>query len=92
MTTYDWEREAVCRTTDPELWFPSQGESGRVALDICWNHCPVRISCLDAALAEEQRPRSGRHGIRGGYTPEQRAHLQRRRTTAANRADATPTN
>lgn len=95
MAGHDWEREAVCATADPEAFFPTAGDSGQAALDICWDHCPVREACLEAAMAEEhptQRRHSGRHGIRGGYTPNGRAQLQRQRTAAANRATPTPTN
>ncbi|MFD6691079.1 WhiB family transcriptional regulator [Streptomyces bacillaris] len=92
MTSRDWELEAVCRTTDPEVFFPTASESSKPAMDICWR-CPVRTACLEAAMAEEHpdnRRHSGRHGIRGGYTANARGELQKRRDLTANRA-ATPT-
>jgi hypothetical protein len=35
--------------------------------------CPVRLPCLEDALAVETR--GTRYGIRGGYTPQSRARL-----------------
>lgn len=93
MTGHDWEREAVCATADPEAFFPSYGESSKAALDICWR-CPARVPCLEAAMTEEHpanRRHSGRYGVRGGHTPDERAQLQRRRTIAAARGTTTPT-
>lgn len=47
--------EALCRQSDPDLWFPdvggAQGKGGDVdrARDIC-ARCPVRKPCARAAL------------------------------------------
>ncbi|WP_174248370.1 WhiB family transcriptional regulator [Streptomyces hoynatensis] len=90
MTSHDWERSAVCRTTDPELWFPPPGDNGIRAIRIC-RRCPVRRACLDAALAEEGTAGADRrHGIRGGLTPTARAQTQPRQ--AARDRASTPTN
>lgn len=90
MAGHDWELEAVCRTTDPEVFFPTAGESPERALAICWS-CPVRVPCLEAAMAAERHgPKNGRAGVWGGLTPQERARAQTLRDAAARRA-ATPT-
>lgn len=83
MSAYDWELSAVCRTTDPELWFPTLGQSNEPAVAICRDQCPVREACLEAAMAEEHPAnpsRVPRWGIRGAKTAQERAALQRART------------
>lgn len=52
----------------------------RQARDACFT-CPVRLQCLDYALARREQ-----YGIWGGYFPEQRRAIEReldRRATAA---------
>ena len=93
MSAFDWELEAVCRTTDPELWYPALGQSNEPAVAICRDLCPVRAECLEAAMAEEHpgNPRRvPRWGIRGAKTALERAALQRARTVRE-RAATTPT-
>ncbi|WP_182349500.1 WhiB family transcriptional regulator [Tomitella gaofuii] len=45
--------DALCRQTDPDLWFPELGGTGivqaRQARTIC-GHCPVIQACAQAAL------------------------------------------
>lgn len=99
MSAYDWELSATCRRPgiDPDAWYPTIGQSPEPAKTICWDHCPVRAACLDAALAEEHpaNPRRvPRWGIRGGLDAAERAEEQRRRTlrkhAAARQAATTP--
>jgi WhiB family redox-sensing transcriptional regulator len=66
-----WIDDALCRQTDPDLWYPT-GE-GRLlaqrrdaALATC-RKCPVKAECLAHALAHDER-----YGIWGGQTEEQR--------------------
>ncbi|MEO3809870.1 WhiB family transcriptional regulator [Sphaerisporangium sp. B11E5] len=66
-----WLRRAACRTEDPELFFPiSATGPGQVQQDqakaVC-GRCPVRLACLDYALATGQE-----HGIWGGTDPDER--------------------
>lgn len=67
-----WRRRAACARpgVDPELFFPDQGERGKVAQAkrICAG-CPVRAACLADALAT---PATRDYGIRGGTTREER--------------------
>jgi WhiB family redox-sensing transcriptional regulator len=48
----DWQLQAACRTADPELFFPLEGESSgatETARDIC-KKCQVIGSCLKLAV------------------------------------------
>ncbi|RAY12549.1 WhiB family transcriptional regulator [Actinomadura craniellae] len=68
---------AACRTEDPELFFPvgtlrPAEEQTRRAAEVC-RGCPVRVECLDYALATRQR-----HGVWAGTTGEERDRLYRR--------------
>lgn len=71
--TPDYSR-AACIGHDPELWFPDPTDvlGTSEAVEICHN-CPVKQACLAHAMREE--PAGGRHGIRGGLTPEERRKL-----------------
>ncbi|MFC5212521.1 WhiB family transcriptional regulator [Streptomyces coerulescens] len=80
----EWRDRAICRTEDPDLFFPV-GNSGSVptliqtdeAKAVC-RRCPVREQCLDWAV--DAGPMDGiwggttaqerdRSGRRGGITP-----------------------
>lgn len=83
---YSWRSLAVCRGTDPDLFFPV-GTTGNAlvqiarAKDVCFE-CPVRIECLDYAIATNQDS-----GIWGGLDEEQRRAI-RRQNAARQRAFA----
>ncbi|WP_432198958.1 WhiB family transcriptional regulator [Streptomyces sp. bgisy027] len=74
-----WHDSAACRSTphhqvDPDIFFPEPDEMDRIraAKALC-AQCPVRTTCLDAALE------NGDHdGIRGGMTEEERHPLHRK--------------
>ncbi|PGH49697.1 WhiB family transcriptional regulator [Streptomyces sp. Ru87] len=73
---HTWHDHAACRSTphhqvDPELFFPDPDELDRIraAKSLC-AQCPVRRTCLDAALEAGDRD-----GIRGGMTEEEREPL-----------------
>ncbi|WJY50105.1 WhiB family transcriptional regulator [Streptomyces chengbuensis] len=73
---HTWRDRAACRSTphhqvDPELFFPEPDEVDRIAAAkaLC-AQCPVRSTCLDAALENGDRD-----GIRGGMTEEERELL-----------------
>jgi WhiB family redox-sensing transcriptional regulator len=65
-----WTEQAVCSTTDPELFFPEKGGSSAAAIRICGG-CPVRTKCLEYALANSER-----FGIWGGMSERPRRKLQ----------------
>ena len=73
MSGWWWER-AACRGSDPELFFPVAScgpvfEAQVVAAKAVCARCPVRPSCLAAAL--ERLP----YGIAGGLTEDERRAL-----------------
>ncbi len=80
---YTWRDEAVCRETDPDLFFPI-GTTGQALLQIdrakqVCNECTVQVSCLEFALETNQDS-----GIWGGTSEEERRDI-RRRIAARNR-------
>jgi WhiB family redox-sensing transcriptional regulator len=72
-----WRRSAACRDVDPSVFFPV-GLTGPAiqqiadAKAICAN-CPVRLVCLQYALAHHQDD-----GVWGGYDEGERRELRRR--------------
>ncbi|MFE3774536.1 WhiB family transcriptional regulator [Streptomyces sp. NPDC059122] len=73
---HTWQDQAVCQSTeynpvDPEIFFPEPDETDKIttAKSLC-GQCPVRRTCLDAALEGGDT-----YGIRGGMTEEERAPL-----------------
>ena len=77
---YTWRRSAICRDTDPDLFFPV-GTTGYAlvqidrAKQVC-GECPVKVECLDYALETNQDS-----GIWGGTSEEERRSLRRRLAT-----------
>lgn len=67
-----WQERAVCRSTDPEAFFPEKGGSTREAKKVC-NACDVRSECLQYALDHEER-----FGVWGGLSERERRKLKRR--------------
>jgi WhiB family redox-sensing transcriptional regulator len=73
---YGWRSEALCRDTDPELFFPIGTTGGALvqiehARAVC-RQCPVQTDCLDFALSTNQDS-----GIWGGTSEEERRILRR---------------
>ena len=70
----DWHLDAVCATTDPELWFPNDGDrhAARRARELCAT-CPVAQQCLEFALSNGEK-----HGIWAGLNSDQLARLRRK--------------
>ena len=73
---HTWQDRAACRSTDdhvvdPELFVPEPDETDKIAAAkaLC-AQCPVRRTCLEAALENLDRD-----GIRGGLTEEEREPL-----------------
>ncbi len=83
----DWRDDALCRETDPELFFPV-GTTGNAlvqidnAKEVC-GECPSAQGCLDFALDTNQDS-----GIWGGLTEEERRVIRRKRVAAARAARA----
>ena len=69
--TEPWTAGALCRQTDPELFFPEGQGASRLAKSIC-ARCDVRSECLEWALRTDER-----HAIAGGLTERERRALKR---------------
>ncbi len=82
---YSWRDHALCRDTDPALFFPV-GTTGMAlvqierAKQVC-SECEVRRDCLDFALATNQDS-----GIWGGLSEEERRTIRRQRAARARAA------
>ena len=61
-----WMADGICGQTDPEEFFPDQGESCEAAKRVCQG-CPVEARCLAYAL-ENEIP----YGVWGGATAAER--------------------
>ena len=73
----DWQADAACRNSDPELFFPDGSPSStraqvKRAKLIC-RGCPISAACLNWALSSGQEA-----GIWGGLTEDERRRLSRR--------------
>jgi len=66
---WGWRDEALCAQTDPELFFPEQGESVAAAKRVCAG-CEVRAECLQYALDNRER-----FGVWGGLSERERREL-----------------
>jgi WhiB family redox-sensing transcriptional regulator len=77
---YSWRTRAICRDTDPDLFFPV-GTTGQAlvqiarAKEVC-GECPVQNDCLEYALETNQDA-----GIWGGLDEEQRRNIRRQSAT-----------
>ena len=74
----DWPDRGLCVGEDPDLFFPSHGDPGTKAREIC-AACAVRMQCLDYAVTADE------FGIWGGFDQLERRNIgrQRRRRAAA---------
>ncbi|MEU0275971.1 WhiB family transcriptional regulator [Streptomyces sp. NPDC006307] len=72
-----WDRRALCRDQDPDIWFPEGTETDvladtALAKEIC-GRCPVSGSCQIEAL-ERREP----YGVWGGLDEHERREILRR--------------
>ena len=77
---YSWRKDAACRDTDPDLFFPERGASTREAKEVC-RGCVVRENCLEYALANGEK-----FGIWGGLSERERRRLRRQRAQSTRRS------
>jgi WhiB family redox-sensing transcriptional regulator len=68
---------AICRQTDPELWFPEKGGSNEQARRLC-RSCPFITPCLRYALDNREH-----WGVWGGTSERERRKMLRRSAEAA---------
>jgi WhiB family redox-sensing transcriptional regulator len=82
---YGWRADALCRDTDPELFFPV-GTTGQALVQIdrakhVCGQCPVKVECLEFALETNQDS-----GIWGGLSEEERRFIRRQRAARSRSA------
>ena len=81
----EWRDDALCRNTDPELFFPI-GTTGSAVVAITeakrfCTSCTVSNACLDFALETNQDS-----GVWGGHSEEERRAIRRVRAAEARAA------
>ena len=76
-TSEDWKLDGVCRTVDPDLWFPDAPQTGAAAKKLC-RSCPVIEKCLQYALDNGEM-----YGVWGGMGNAERRMLRRRMRATA---------
>jgi WhiB family redox-sensing transcriptional regulator len=64
-----WMDEGVCAQSDPDAFYPERGHSATAAKELCLG-CPVRVRCLEYALANQER-----FGVWGGLSERERRAL-----------------
>ena len=84
---YSWRDHALCRDTDPELFFPV-GTTGTALVQIEQAkaqglECTARVECLDFALSTNQDS-----GVWGGLSEEERRAIRRQRAARNRSRDA----
>lgn len=74
---WQWQDDAACAGTDPDLFFPERGSISRAARAVC-RACPVKAECLEYALGFTAREQFD-FGVWGGTSSGQRKEILRRR-------------
>ncbi|MEU7416751.1 WhiB family transcriptional regulator [Streptomyces antibioticus] len=74
----DWRLQGLCRSEDPDSWFPvgatpAAKAAERHAKAVCWR-CPVRVVCGRWALDHREPV-----GVWGGLSEGERRAILRRR-------------
>ena len=77
MKSQTWRSQARCKGIDPDVFYPAIEEEADEAKAIC-AECPVRLACLEFALAARERD-----GIWGGATEKDRRRIIRQRRKTA---------
>ncbi len=77
MKSQSWRSQARCKGIDPEVFYPIAEDDYEEAKSIC-SECPVRLACLEYALAVRERD-----GIWGGATEKERRRIIRQRRKTA---------
>ena len=67
----EWHGRGLCVGDDPDVFFPSHGDPGTQAREVCAD-CAVRNDCLNYAIDADE------FGIWGGLDQEERRNLKRR--------------
>jgi WhiB family redox-sensing transcriptional regulator len=69
----EWMTRGRCTNVPPSRFFPSDGAGVEQARKIC-AECPVRLECLEHALAERID-----HGVWGGCSERERRRILKHR-------------
>lgn len=69
-----WHTYAMCRSSDPEIFYSTEQYHETTAVSIC-SRCPVKSQCRTWALEKDER-----FGTWGGLTESQRRRVGTRRT------------
>ena len=72
--------DALCTSTDPEIFFPEIGQTNHMAISICVQ-CPISLVCLNDALSITQ---ANDFGIWGGTSAKERVKLRQQPWMLAN--------
>lgn len=67
----DWKQDALCAQTDPDAFFPEDGNLTLAAKAVC-ARCDVAAQCLQYALDNRID-----HGVFGGVSAMQRIRMRR---------------
>ena len=80
-----WTEEAICRSMDPEIFFPTRSDKKtvRIATAACAS-CPVISKCLDHALRVQKNSFYGLQGIWGGTDERARGKILARISKSSN--------
>jgi len=70
VTSPEWMSDALCRDSDPEIFYPGTGHDSRDARAVC-ARCPVRAACLAYAIEHREY-----HGVWGGQSERQRRNVR----------------
>lgn len=73
----EWQASALCAQVGGDLWFPERGGDFLEAKRIC-QQCPVRVECLEYALAHDER-----FGLWGGLSERGRREIKKQRQREA---------
>ncbi len=73
----NWQDEARCQGTDPELFFDDKHTLTIEAAKKVCAECVVRLDCLEYALDNREK-----HGVWGGKSERERRRILRQRRAA----------
>ena len=68
-----WYKDANCKGTNQDDFFPDRGSSTVIAKKIC-SECKVKVQCLEYAVERKER-----FGIWGGKSERERRAIRRER-------------
>ena len=79
VTSPEWMANALCRRSDPDLFYPGTGHSSQEGRAVC-ARCPVRTECLAYAIEHREY-----YGVWGGLSERQRRHMRETGGRSVNR-------